>query len=192
MTFNTNPHPDEIDNAPISIPDEFSPNFYLQPFVNWLNTEEDNVLRQVRLRLVWVHSSASDTDSIVTYGEIGFDGHSDLEVTMKLGVTLDMKVFLKGMATLYNSDARWGNASPNELSGLPFPFNPRQKSLAGITIWTQTGQVELDFASRQDNWKFTTKFEPAAQLLWGFPAGNGAPIVKPMMILSLAKQQIMK
>lgn len=190
MPFTNTSNLDQIISSSNQIPDEISPKVYLQPYVDWLNTKAENVLRHVRLRIVWLHAPGSNEESIISYGEIGFEGHADLEKTMKLGVTQDMKIFLKGFATLYSSKDRWGNAPSGGLSGLPFPFDPNKKSLVGITIWTQTGQVDLDFSSRQPNWTIMTKYEAVANQLWGFPTGEDTPSVKPLILLSLSTHQV--
>lgn len=97
---------------------------------------------------------------------------------------------LKGTAARYSSGARWGNPPPGGgLSGLPFPFNPNAAGEVTVTIHSETGQIDIDFANGQ-GWTIQAKFQAGANLLWGFPSGAGAPSIKPMVLLSLSKHGV--
>lgn len=169
--------------GPITLPDEISPTVYIRPFFEWLQSKEENVLHEVRLRLVWLHAKSFDEDGIVNYGEI--DGG-----TMKLGMTADLKKFLKGTAAYYSSDERWFKSASSGVSGIPLPFDPDKQSQVEVTIWTGSGQVDLDFTPKQVSWTIVPKYAAGSNLLYGFPSGAGAPIVKPMVMLSLSKHSV--
>jgi hypothetical protein len=194
MSAVNSPRPTPIGQGPITLPDEISPTVYLKQFVDWLNVKprDDGFIseaRTVRLRLVWLHAPAADSQGVVSYSEIGSEGQANAVSTMSLGVSPAMNVFLKGTAALYSSQHRWGDASPGELSGLPFPFNPSKASEVAVTIWTQTGQIDLAFADGII-WTVQPKFEAGANLLSGFPSGAGAPSNKPLVLLSLSKHGV--
>lgn len=184
-----NPHPKPAGSGPIDLPDAISPEVYLKQFVDWLKVKPvddslvPNAPRTVRLRLVWLHSPDSDQESVVTYNEVGHDGTA---ATM----TLVGRSVLKGTAARYSSAARWGNPPPGGgLSGLPFPFNPNAAGEVTVTIHSETGQIDIDFANGQ-GWTIQAKFQAGANLLWGFPSGAGAPSIKPMVLLSLSKHGV--
>lgn len=176
------------DTGPVAIPSEISPTVYILPFFEWLQAKEENVQHRVRLRLIWLHAESFDKEGVVNYGEIGFDGFVGGAVTMTLGMTADLKKFLRGTALLYRSDERWGKpADSMSLSGLPFPFDPDQQSQVEVTIWTGSGKIDLGFSSRKIIWTIEPKYAASSNLLYGFPSGTAAPIVKPMIMLSLSR-----
>lgn len=189
------PHPKPA-GGPIDLSDALTPEVYLKQFVEWLKVKptEDSLVpnapRTVHLRLAWLHAPGDDSEGVVNYGEIGHDADS---ATMTLGVAgsaSDMKVILRGKAALYSSAARWGNPPPaGGLSGLPFPFNPNAAGEVTVTIRTQTGQIDLDFADGK-SWTIQSQFQAGANLLWGIPSGAGAPAIKPMVLLSLSKHGV--
>lgn len=189
MTVVKKPRPKPAGGGPITLPDEISPVIYLQQFVDWLKVKPvddplvPNAPRTVRLRLVWIQSPEAGQESLVNYSEIGHDGTA---ATM----TLVGRSVLKGTAALYSSAARWGNPPPGGgLSGLPFPFNPNATGEVTVTIRSETGQIDLDFANGQ-SWTIQPKFEAGANLLSGFPSGPGAPSIKPLLLLSLSKHGV--
>jgi hypothetical protein len=173
------------------IPEEISPTMYIRSFFEWLQAKEQNVVHTVHLRLVLFHAESFDDNGVIAYGELGIDASDNTEATMKLGMTPQLKKFLKGTAKLYSSDERWFKPVSVGLSGSSVPFDPNTQSQVEVTIWTGSGQIDLNFAPKQANWKIEPKYAAGSNLLYGFPSGTGAPIVKPMIVLSLSKHAIL-
>lgn len=178
--------------GPIPLPDEISPTIYIQQFVEWLQTSEPNVTtHHVRLRLAWLHAKSSADDGVVTYGEIGAAGQRSGDVTLALGMTPDLKKFLKGTAAIYHSDTRrFEPALKGQLSQKQSPFNPDKAGQVEVTIWTGTGEIELKFLPKQLVWRVIPHYAATANLLYGFATGKSAPSARPMVMLSLAKTSI--
>ena len=176
---------------PIPLPDEISPTVYIKQFVEWLQTSKPGAtLHNVHLRMVWLHSPSEEEDGVVTYGEIGADGQSVADMTLTLGMTSDLKKFLRGKAVTYRSDQRYLEpAPPNGVSQKQSPFDPDKKGQVEVTIWSGTGEVNLRFLPNRVTWTIQPTYAAASNLLFGAPTGKDAPAIKPLVVLSLSKHQ---